>query len=408
MRILHTGDWHLADRLGRIDRTDDLRRAVERVADYCRTESVDVLLVAGDLFSELAGAEALRDTIRHLQATFLEFLQTGGTILTLTGNHDRENFCLTLRAAMSLAAPRVELPGATVAQGRFYLATEPSLLRVDDRKTGIPVQFLLMPYPTTTRYLVGEAGQRYQGYDERNRALMKAFTETLHELRNGLGFSDDLPAVLSAHIGVRGCDLGRLFRLSEEEDVILDPAAIPTGFAYTALGHIHRAQAVGGNSAVRYSGSIERMDLGEQNDEKSVALFDLGPEGISEVRLLPMPSTPIYEINVTDPATELAELRQQYPDAKNHLVRIRATYTAGVSSREETLRELESIFPRWYDRQISESNPLGPSLASEQPKARSFAETVRSYVEQELQNHSDDERNEILKLLESLIQEVSS
>ena len=29
MRILHTADWHLNDRLGRIDRTDDLRKAGE-------------------------------------------------------------------------------------------------------------------------------------------------------------------------------------------------------------------------------------------------------------------------------------------------------------------------------------------------------------------------------------------
>jgi exonuclease SbcD len=29
MRILHTADWHLCDRLGRQDCTDDLRRAVE-------------------------------------------------------------------------------------------------------------------------------------------------------------------------------------------------------------------------------------------------------------------------------------------------------------------------------------------------------------------------------------------
>src|SRR5262245_65295479 len=90
MRILHTGDWHLADRLGRIDRTDDLRRAVERVAAYCRSEAVDLLLVAGDLFSELAGPEALRDSIRHLQEVFADFLQAGGTILTMTGNHDKE------------------------------------------------------------------------------------------------------------------------------------------------------------------------------------------------------------------------------------------------------------------------------------------------------------------------------
>jgi hypothetical protein len=42
MRILHTADWHLADRLGRIDRTDDLRRAVERVAGYYAEEKVGV------------------------------------------------------------------------------------------------------------------------------------------------------------------------------------------------------------------------------------------------------------------------------------------------------------------------------------------------------------------------------
>jgi hypothetical protein len=63
MRILHTADWHLGDRLGRIDRTEDLRRAVERVADYCKSECIDVLLVAGDLFSELARPDGLHDYV---------------------------------------------------------------------------------------------------------------------------------------------------------------------------------------------------------------------------------------------------------------------------------------------------------------------------------------------------------
>src|SRR5262245_14255087 len=114
MRILHTGDWHLADRLGRIDRTDDLRKAVERVAAYCASENVDVLLVAGDLFSELASTEALRDSIRHLQETFAPFLQNGRTILTLTGHHDTEHFCQTLRPAISLDAPCSGLPADLV------------------------------------------------------------------------------------------------------------------------------------------------------------------------------------------------------------------------------------------------------------------------------------------------------
>src|SRR6476469_8492616 len=124
MRVLHTADWHLGDRLGRIDRTHDLRRAVERVGNYIREEAVDVLLVAGDLFSELAQPDSLRETIEHWQDVFRDFLSAGGTILTLTGNHDNENFCRTLTHAMNLAAPTPGGMGDLVPAGRLYLATE--------------------------------------------------------------------------------------------------------------------------------------------------------------------------------------------------------------------------------------------------------------------------------------------
>src|SRR5438874_6962614 len=142
MKLLHTADWHLGDRLGRIDRTDDLRRAVERVADYCRQEKVDVLIVAGDVFSELARPDGLRDAVRHLQGTFEGFLRDGGTILAVTGNHDNENFCQTLRHAMSLAAPSVGEFGAVAPAGRLYLTGEPTLLRLHDHHTGGDMQFV--------------------------------------------------------------------------------------------------------------------------------------------------------------------------------------------------------------------------------------------------------------------------
>ena len=408
MRVLHTGDWHLADRLGRIDRSSDLRAAVERVAAYCESEAVDVLLVAGDLFSELAGAEALRDTIRHLQEVFGPFCRNGGTIVTLTGNHDRENFCQTLRAAMSLAAPSAESPGEMVPAGRFYLATEPSLVRVEDKASGLPVQFLLMPYPTSARYLTDEPSQKYAGLDEKNRHLMKAFTAKLHELRDSPSFSPDLPAILAAHIGVRGSELPTLFRLSEEEDVVFDAADLPTGFAYVALGHIHKPQFLG-MTHVRYSGSIEKMDLGEGRDEKVVVLFDIGPEGLQgEPWTLPLPSTPVYEVLIDDPTEEIPRLREQYPDAASHLVRIRCTYTAGRESREDVLRQLEEVFPRWYDRQITEASTLGPTLVVEQDKPRSFEETVRSYIDQELGDQQEERRASVFGKLEALLREVTA
>ena len=172
MRILHTADWHLGDRLGRIDRTADLRRSVERIARYCWDEQVELLLVAGDLFSELSRADTLRESIEHLQQVFLPFLCSGGTIVAITGNHDNENFCQTLRSAMTLAAPASHEPGAILPAGRFYLAAEPTVLRLADRKQD-PVQFVMLPYPTPSRYLDSQA-QRYKSVEERNQALAAA------------------------------------------------------------------------------------------------------------------------------------------------------------------------------------------------------------------------------------------
>ena len=183
MKILHTGDWHLGDRLGRIDRTDDLRRAVERVAGYCTQHQVDVLLVAGDVFSELARPDGLREAIRHVQETFQPFLREGGTILALTGNHDNETFCQTLCHAMSLAAPVADEPGTLALPGRFYLATHPTFLRLADRRDGYPVQFLFLPYPTPARYLDKEEWQRYHSVEEKNQHLQTACTAALARLR---------------------------------------------------------------------------------------------------------------------------------------------------------------------------------------------------------------------------------
>ncbi len=408
MRILHTADWHLGDRLGRIDRTDDLRRAVERVAGYCDSETIDVLLVAGDLFSELAGPEGLREAIRHLQLVFEGFLARGGTILTLTGNHDKESFCQTLRHAMSMAAPLSGKPGTLAQPGRLYLATEPTLLRLADPETARPIQFILMPYPTPSRYLADEAAQRYQNLEEKNRQLMTAYTQSLYTIRQDPHFDASLPTVLSAHIHVRGSELPTLFRLSEEEDVVFLETDLPQDFAYIGMGHIHRAQYLHGQTHIRYSGSIEKMDLGESIDEKSIVVVEIGPEGRrGEPVVLPLESTPVYEVVIGIPSLELPTLGQRYLDHEKALVRIRCTYQAGVDSLPELQRELEKTFPRWYDREFTEVSTLTGHLTVGEPsRAKSFEDTVREYLRQELTNHEDEIQQAVLGRAEELMKEV--
>jgi exonuclease SbcD len=407
MRILHTADWHLADRLGRVDRTEDLRRAVERVAEYCRSEQADVLLVAGDLFSEMARPDGLRESVRHLQETFAPFLTAGGTILALTGNHDNEGFCQTLRHAMSLAAPTPHGEGELLPSGRLYLTADPALIRLADPSGGAPVQFVLMPYPTPSRFLRDPAAPRYGSLAEKNEQLIRAFSERLRAILAGPHFRSEQPAVLGAHVHVRGANLASLFRLSEEEDFVFAGDDLFDRFAYVALGHIHRAQAVAGRPNVRYSGSIERMDLGEKDDAKGVVLAEVGPAGlVGTPATLPLPATPVYEVTVLRPADDIPRLRETYADAKNDLVNIHLSYTAGEDNLEEALRQLQGVFPRWYARDWTETGALRPSLvAGPAGPARSFAETVREYLEAELQHHPDDERAAVLARAEELLRD---
>jgi exonuclease SbcD len=239
---------------------------------------------------------------------------------------------------------------------------------------------------------------------------MEAYTSKMKELQGHPSFDPALQTVLGAHIHVRGSQLSTLFRLTEQEDVVFNDADLPTGFAYIALGHIHRAQALGGQTHVRYSGSIERMDLGERDDEKGVVVFDLGPSGIEgEPRVLPLEATPVYEVEIRWPRAELPELRERFPNAQRDLVRIVCTYTAGVDNREETVRQLEEIFPRWYDRQLTESSALGASLTIGEPaRGKSFEDTVRDYLAQELQNHDEALRDAVFAKAEALMKRVQA
>lgn len=405
MRILHTADWHLGDRLGRIDRTPDLRRAVERLAAYCDEEAADVLLVAGDIFSDLSRQDGLRESVEHLQSTFLPFFRRGGTIVALTGNHDHENFCQTLRTAMSLAAPVSGPDDGPRPGGRFYLATEPSVLRLADRD-GLPVQFVLMPYPTPGHYLKDETTQRYRSLEEKNRALQTAFAACLRKFLTEQ-VDRRRPVVVGAHVHVQGAKLSEMLPgPAEDETIVVPQDEVPADLAYVALGHIHKPQALPGRPHVRYSGSIERMSLGEAGEAKHAVLVEVGPEGCrDEPKLLPLDPTPIYLVEITHPAEQLPRLRERYPDAARALVKYEVVYRAGQDNLEAIFRELDAVFPRWYARDWREAGgrDLGTLGNGQAAVHKGVRATVLDYLTEQLADHAD--REDLLRLAEGLLDE---
>lgn len=320
MKLLHTADWHLNDRLGRIDRTEHIRHRVQQVADVCDREAVDVLVIAGDLFSEQAEVSSrvnqVADSVRHLGQTFGRFFARGGIILAVTGNHDQDGRVrphLDLaRAGMDIAEPPRNR-GDYFDPGRMYLLDRATVGRVRDAREGFAVQFALLPFPNLGRVLTGTETATTAA--ELNRPSAEFVANWIRSLPGSPGYDAALRTVLVAHLNVTGADVGRgMFRVGEGSEVVVDSAALPTGFDYVALGHVHKPQRVRGLDHVRYSGSLDRMDHGDDDPMKEVVLVDIGPGGRRGVTPVPIQPTPMITVTVDDPAVTPAQLAARVGD----------------------------------------------------------------------------------------------
>src|SRR5262249_14522316 len=158
----------------------------------------------------------MRAAVGKIKEIFLPFLERGGSIVAISGNHDNEVFFATLRDALDLAAPA---RGTRHGAGRFHIASDPEILRIQDDE-GAEVQFVLMPYPTARAYLRGEAAAAYRTVEEKHTAIQEAFTRTLYGFMMRL--DPKLPVVLASHVHVRGVSVHTLYKISESEDVVFD------------------------------------------------------------------------------------------------------------------------------------------------------------------------------------------
>ena len=393
MKILHTADWHLGDHLGTIDRTDDQFRSLRQIMAYCDDHQVDVLVVAGDVIEQYHG-ESLAALVRRLAELLHPQLKRGMRALFIPGNHDREHLFSLVETVQSLTGPE--------EARRLQFVGRPRRLEYQDRDGRVRVQFVLAPYPTAHRYLPGDAGLRSLSGAEKRQALARAYAAKVAAAQREL--DPRLPAVLVAHVCVRGAETSTLFRMSEAEEIVVESGDLPA-WSYVALGHIHKAQAVGGRPNVRYAGSIDRLDAGECHDDKSCVLLEIGPEGLAgEPELLLLPATRIYPVEVTGDV-DVEELERRYPDHREALVSLRVAWRQGIDNPHALINRLQEFFPRVYrldPRPLDEPGGIAATGAD----ARDVAGMVRSYLQSKLANLPDDARARLLGLAADLVEEV--
>ncbi len=404
MRILHTSDWHLTEKLGSVDRHPDIVARLREIARYLDEYRVDVMLVSGDMFSQCTRWDEIERAVKDVNTIFKPYLLRGGTIVAISGNHDNEHLFSILRTTLDLALPldTQQMGGGPRPSGRLYLASEPGLLRLSD-EDGQVVQFVLLPYPTQMRYLKDEK-IRYSSLADKHQRLHDELVKRLDNIVSN-ALREDQRSVLVSHIHVRGSEIHTSHHLSENEEIVFEQGELPTRWEYMALGHIHKPQAIRTIPHARYAGSIERLDWGEREDDKGVVFVEIGPDGrTKEPILLPLEGTLFYEIEIRDHEKDIQQLQEQYPNATPALVRCHIIYKPG-DDLNSVLQAMRAIFPRCYKVQL-EMEGLAPAAGAqgEQVLSPTVETTIENYLQERLKEHPL--RDEVLSAARELIVNV--
>ena len=339
MRILHFSDVHIGvESYGSTDpdtglstRLMDFLATFDEVVDFALDNAVDLVLFAGDAYKSRDPSQTHQ---REFARRVARLSREGVPVFLLVGNHDLPH--IASRATALDIFPTLSVPNVTIGD------------RLDTyivHTTAGPLQVVALPWIRRSAFLAREE-TRSLTIDEINRQLQERVTNLLAWQIQSLDPS--LPAVLTAHVSLNTA------RTSSEQSMLLgrDPVLMQSAVArpeldYVALGHIHKRQTLSLNPHVVYSGSLERIDFGEENDDKGFCVIDLDttvPRGqrLVDFRFQPVNARRFLTIEVAvdadeDPTQEAlkAIARRHVADA---IVRVRITMPQEV---EAQLRESE-------------------------------------------------------------------
>jgi exonuclease SbcD len=284
--FLHTADWHLGARLVEQDRLPEQERFLEWLLDLVRSEQVDMLLVSGDIFD---AANPPQEAVRLYYDFLVRLTSLPGKQAVITGgNHDSALLLNAPRELLARSGVRV-VGSAPANPAELLLETADAViasvpfLRERDLRGSIAGETAA----TAQEAVRAAIGDYYRRALEAAAAVAagRAMIAMGHLTAMGGETSDSERDI---HIGNLGAVSGEIFQ----------------GFHYTALGHLHRAQIVGGIDTVRYSGSPLALSFSEAGQEKSVCLFEVEGGSVHSMRRLPVPQTvPLVRARI-----ELADL----------------------------------------------------------------------------------------------------
>ena len=296
IRVLHFADVHIGiSNFGKTDpqrgissRILDFLARLDEMIDYAEAQEVDLVVFAGDAFRTRSPNPTLQ---REFAERVLRLSRLAPTLL-LAGNHD-----LPLNAARAASIEIFD----TLRLAGIWVAQDYEARRIPTRRGDVVLG--AAPYPMRAR-LLATADMRAQTIAEQDEALQQALSERLAELaQQAQTLANDVtPKILVGHFTLEGALWGseRGVMLGRDVTVALENVA-DAGWDYVALGHIHQhqnlTQGQDDKPPVVYSGSIERIDFGEEGAPKGFCWVELR-RGRADWRFLPLAARKLLTIAV--------------------------------------------------------------------------------------------------------------
>jgi exonuclease SbcD len=265
MRLLHTSDWHLGRSLHRADLRDAQAGFLDGLVETVRTEKVDAVLVAGDVYDR---AVPSLDAVELCESALVRLREAGARIVLISGNHDSAR-------RLGFGSRLVDAAGVHL---RTRVADSATPVLLDDEHG--PVAVYGIPYlePEAVR---GELPP------ETGRGHATVLGAALAGARTDLAVRGGVRSVVFAHAWV-----GSATASDSERDIAVGgvscvPTSLFDGFTYSALGHLHGPQVL--SDGLRYSGSPLAYSFSEAGHTKGSWLLELTATGLGRVEHVPAP-----------------------------------------------------------------------------------------------------------------------
>lgn len=281
MRILHTADWHLGRIFQGVHLTEDQAHVLDQMVEVAREERPDVVVIAGDVYDRAVpppdAVTLFDDVLSRL------VLGLGLPVVVIAGNHDgpeRVGF-----ASRVLRERGLHLVG-------LYRPDEPLITLHDEHG---PVHVAALPFvePQTVkeRLFQGVLPEAALSPESKGRFTHgAALAAVAKELLGRVPAGERAVAVAHASV-VGGFEAESERPLWVSASGYAEPSCFE-GFAYTALGHFHRAQTLSGEDGsgpfVAYSGSLLPYSFAEAGETKSLSLVEVDASGRASLERVPL------------------------------------------------------------------------------------------------------------------------